>query len=176
MPRLTNIDPETDTGAGADLLNGPLKAKQINIYKGLAAHPSLLEAFMAWGKGSKCGGLTSKEGEVVQLLAAEKMHCEYCTAAHTMVSSRMGISEEECINIRRRQSDDPKTQALIDFTAETLDTYGNVCDETLNAFMDAGYSTEAAIEVVAGISIMTFTALYNHINETVVDFPEVATV
>ena len=33
MPRLTNIDPSTDTGPGADLLNGPLKEKQINISK-----------------------------------------------------------------------------------------------------------------------------------------------
>ena len=32
MPRLTSIDPATDTGAGADLLNGPLKEKQINIF------------------------------------------------------------------------------------------------------------------------------------------------
>jgi AhpD family alkylhydroperoxidase len=176
MPRLKNIDPETDTGAGADLLNGPLKAKQINIYKGLAAHPTLFEAFMAWGRDSKGGGLTPQEGEVVQLLAAEKMHCEYCTAAHTKVSSGLGLSEEDCLNIRKRQSDDPKTQALINFTAETLDTHGNVSDETLAYFMDAGFSTESAIEVVAGISIMTFTSLYNHVNDTVVDFPQVTAV
>ena len=176
MPRLTNIDPTTDTGSGADLLNGPLKAKQINIYKGLAAHPSLFEAFMAWVKGSKGGALTPQEGEVVQLLTAENLHCEYCTAAHTMVSSGLGLTEDDCLNIRRRHSDDPKTQALINFTSETLNTHGNVSDKTLEAFMDAGFNTEAAIEVVAGISIMTFTSLYNHVNETVVDFPQVATV
>ncbi|MDP7008160.1 MAG: carboxymuconolactone decarboxylase family protein [Phycisphaerales bacterium] len=176
MPRLKNIDPTTDSGAGADLLNGPLKAKQINIYKGLAAHPALFEAFMAWGKGSKAGGLTPTEGEVVQLLAAEKFHCAYCTAAHTMIAGSMGLSEDDCANIRRRTSDDPKIQALIDFTSESLDTVGNVSDETLAAFMAAGYNTEAAIEVAAGISIMTFTSYYNHMNDTVVDFPEPAAV
>ncbi|HJN71475.1 MAG: carboxymuconolactone decarboxylase family protein [Phycisphaerae bacterium] len=176
MPRLNNIDPTTGTCAGADLLNGPLKAKQINIYKGLAAHPTLFEAFMAWGKGSKAGGLTPSEGEVVQLLAAEKFHCAYCTAAHTKIASGMGLSDDDCANIRRRTSDDPKTQALINFTAESLDTFGNVSDETLAAFMDAGFNTEAAIEVAAGISIMTFTSYYNHINDTVVDFPEPTTV
>ena len=46
-------------------------------------------------------------------------------------------------------------------------------DATLQAFMDAGYSTEAAIEVVAGISVMTFTSFYNHINDTEVDFPTI---
>jgi AhpD family alkylhydroperoxidase len=176
MPRLTTINPTTDSGAGVELLNGPLKEKQINIFKGLAAHPSVLEAFLAWGQGSKGGALTPSEGEVVQLLAAEKFRCEYCLAAHTKIGQGTGLSEEDCMNIRRRHSDDPKTQALIHFTAEALDTYGNVSDETLREFMDAGYNTEAAIEVVAGISVLTFSSFYNHVHETVVDFPEVATV
>ena len=176
MPRLTTIDPTTDTGPGADLLNGPLKEKQKNIFKGLAAHAPVLEAYMGWSQGSKAGALTAAEGEVVQLLAAEKMHCDYCLAAHTMIAQGTGISEEDCMQIRKRHSDNPKTQALINFTAETLDTYGSVSDETLAAFMDAGFNTEAAIEVVAGISVLTFTSLYNHVNNTVVDFPEVAAV
>ena len=176
MPRLKNIDPTTDTGAGADLLNGPLKEKQINIFKGLAAHAPVLEAYMGWTQGSKGGALSASEGEVVQLLSAEKMQCDYCLAAHSMIAQGTGLTEEDCMNISKRHSDDPKMQALINFTAETLDTYGNVSDETLAAFMDAGFSTEAAIEVVAGISVLTFTSLYNHVNNTIIDFPEVATV
>ena len=176
MPRLKNIDPTTDTGAGADLLNGPLKEKQINIFKGLAVLAPVLEAYMGWAQGSKGGALSAAEGEVVQLLSAEKMQCDYCLAAHSMIAQGTGLTEEDCMNIRKRHSDDPKMQALINFTAETLDTYGNVSDETLAAFMDAGFSTEAAIEVVAGISVLTFTSLYNHVNNTIIDFPEVATV
>jgi AhpD family alkylhydroperoxidase len=176
MPRLKNIDPATDTCAGAELLHGPLKEKQINIFKGLAAHPSILQGFMDWAGASKGGALTPAEGEVVQLLAAEKFHCAYCTAAHTKIAAGTGLSEDDCANIRRRTSDDTKIQALINFTAEVLDTFGSVSDETLSAFMDAGYTTEAAIEVTAGISVITFTSYYNHINETVVDFPEPTTV
>lgn len=176
MPRLKTIDPTTDTCAGADLLNGPLKEKQINIFKGLAAHAPVLEAFMAWAGGAKGGALSPAEGEVVQLLSAEKMDCDYCLAAHSMIALGTGLSEEDCIQIRKRQSDDPKTQALITFTAEALDTYGNVSEETLAAFMDAGYTTEAAIEVIAGISVITFTSYYNHVNETVLDFPVAASV
>ena len=173
MPRLKTIDPTTDTGAVAELLNGPLKEKQINIFKGLAAHPPVLKAFLGWATGSKGGALTPIEGEVVQLVTAEKNQCTYCASAHTKVATGSGLSEEEVINIRRRQSDDAKIQALINFTAEAVDTAGNISDETLQAFMDAGYSTEAAIEVVAGISVMTFTSFYNHINNTELDFPEI---
>ena len=176
MPRLDVIDPAVDSGPGAAILNGPLQEKQINIFKGLAAHPSVLEAYLAWAQGSKGGALTPSEGEVVQLLAAEKMSCDYCLAAHTKIAQGTGFSEDDCLNIRRRQSDDAKLQALIDFTAEALDTYGNVSDDTLESFINAGYDTKAAIEVVAGISTLTFTSFYNHIHETVVDFPEAATV
>ena len=97
MPRLTTIDPTTDTGAGADLLNGPLKAKQINIFKGLAAHAPVLQSFMAWTQGAKAGALTEIEGEVVQLLAAEKMNCDYCLAAHSMIAKGTGLSENDCL-------------------------------------------------------------------------------
>ncbi len=176
MPRLTNVDPATDSGSGADILNGPLKEKQSNIFKGLAAHPTVLEAFMGWAQGSKGGALTEAECEVVQLLAAEKNSCNYCVSAHTFIASRLGLSGEDCLDIRRRTSNDPKMQALINFTAEAIDDVGNVSDETLQAFMSVGYNTEAAIEVIAGISVMTFTSFYNHVNSTILDFPEAASV
>ncbi|MEE2912505.1 MAG: carboxymuconolactone decarboxylase family protein [Planctomycetota bacterium] len=176
MPRLKNIDPKTDSGPGADMLNGPLKEKQINIFKGLAAHPSVLQAYMSWAQGSKGGALTDSEHEVVQLLAAQNNHCEYCVSAHTSIASRAGISENDCLDIRRRTSDDPKIQALINFAAEAIDDFGNVSDDTLEAFMNAGYDSQAAIEVIAGISVMTFTSFYNHVNNTVLDLPKVSPV
>lgn len=172
MPRLNTVNPESDTCKGAEILNGPLKEKQLNIFKGLAAHPTVLQAFLGWSQSAKGGALTAEEWEVVQLLAAEKMRCDYCLAAHTTIAKGIGMSEEESLGIRKRESDDPKLQALIQFTAEVLDTYGCVSDETLATFLDAGYNSEAAIEVAASISTLTFTSLYNHINETVVDFPE----
>ena len=58
MPRLSTIDPTIDTGEGVDLLNGALKEKQLNIFKGLAAHPSVLRSFLAWSQESKGGALT----------------------------------------------------------------------------------------------------------------------
>lgn len=176
MPRLETIDPLTDSGEGADLLNGPLKEKQINIFKGLAVHPPVLEAFLTWAQGSKSGALTPAECEIVQLVAAEKNECTYCASAHTLVAQGTGLTEDECLNIRRGFSDDPKQQTLINFTAEVLEQRGSVSDSSLQTFMDAGYSTQAAIEVAAGISVITFTSFYNHIHDTEVDFPEIPAV
>jgi len=176
MPRLECIDPTTDSGPGADILNGPLKAKQINIFKGLAAHPSVLEAFVAWAGGSKGGELSPAEVEVVQLATAQRYDCDYCLAAHTMVAAGTGLDDSDCEAIRRGDSENPRLQALVNFTNAVLDTTGNVSDQQLADFRSAGYSDQAVIEVVAGISVMTFTSFYNHIHDTEVDFPQAAAV
>lgn len=176
MPRLHVIDPSNETGPGADLLNGPLKKKQINIFKGLANNAGVLEAFIAFSGGSKGGALTDAEHEVVALVTAQKRNCEYCLAAHTQIARLTGINEDMALDIRRGQSSDAKQQSLVDFTAAVLETDGFVSDEQLQAFKAAGYDDAAVIEVIAGITVMTFTNLFNHVNETEVDFPVAATV
>jgi uncharacterized peroxidase-related enzyme len=176
MPRLKAIDPATDSGPGADFLNGPLKAKQINIFKGIAANAGVLEAFVGFAGGVKAGSLTPAEHEVIALITARVNGCEYCTAAHTAVGATVGIDEEHALKIRQGTSDDPRTQALIDFTRAVLETKGFVSDEQLDAFRGSGFDDAAVIEVIGGIAVNTFTNLFNHVHETEIDFPVPATV
>lgn len=177
MPRLAIVDPARDSGPGADILNGPLKEKQINIFKGLAAHPAVLQAFLGFVGGVKSGAaLTAKEAEIVALACAEKRNCRYCRAAHTAIARGAGIDEEAALAIRRGRAADDRHQALLDFTNAIIDADGFVSDEELAAFRAAGFDDRAAIETVAHIAINTFTNFYNNVNETEVDFPEPATV
>ena len=176
MPRTKSIDPTTDTGPGADLLNGPLKSAQINIFKGMAAHPKVLEAFLGFSKGVKAGALSEAEHEVIALVSGQLRKCEYCTAAHTALGQKAGLSEDETVRIREGKSEDPKRQALVSFTKAVIETNGFVSDEQLQSFRDAGYDDEAVIEVIAGIAVNTFTNLFNHVHETEVDFPVPASV
>ncbi len=176
MPRTNFIDPNTDSGPGADILNGPLKAKQINIFKGLAAHPPVLEAFLGFAGGAKGGALTDAEHEIVALVCGEKRHCGYCVAAHTTIAAGAGFDEEASLNIRRGTANDDRHQALLDFTAAMLDTHGHVADDQLAAFKSAGFGDDAAIEVVAAIAVNTFTNYFNGMHDTEIDFPVPATV
>jgi uncharacterized peroxidase-related enzyme len=170
MPRLHLVDPNTETGPGVDLLNGPLKAKQINIFKGIANNANVLKALLEFGQGIK-NALTGPEHEVIALVCAEKRHCEYCTAAHTMVAKSVGLDEETSARIRQGQVGDPRQQALIDFTIATIETDGFVTDEQLESFKAAGFDDAAIVEVVAAIAYNTFTNLINHVNDTEIDFP-----
>ncbi|TVQ55706.1 MAG: carboxymuconolactone decarboxylase family protein [Phycisphaerales bacterium] len=171
MPRLSLIDPANNTGPGADMLNGPLKDKQINIFKGLAVNPTVLKAFLEYMQNIKSGELTDQEHEIIALVASEKNQCDYCTAAHTQIAKGTGLNEDDTLNIRRGESSDARQQALIDFVTAVLETNGFVTDDQLEQFRNAGFTDAAVIEVVAGLSVITFTNLYNHINETEVDFP-----
>jgi uncharacterized peroxidase-related enzyme len=176
MPRLATIDPANDTGPGADLLNGPLKEMQVNIFKGLASHPQVLEAFLGWSAGLKAGALSAAEHELLALHISENNGCEYCTAAHTMIAEGVGIDAETALDARRGEAKDEKQQALIDFSGAVMETKGFVSDAQLETFRNAGFGDDAVIEVLAAISAHTFTNLYNHVHATDVDFPTPPTV
>ena len=171
MPRLATVDPNNETGPGAELLNGPLKEMQVNIFKGLASHPEVLQAFLGWSGGLKGGALTPAEHEILALYISESNGCAYCTSAHTMIAEGVGMDSKASLDARRGKVDDMKHQALIDFTATVMKTKGFVSNEQLESFRNAGYGDQAVIEVIAAISTHTFTNLYNHVHATEVDFP-----
>ena len=176
MPRLHQVDPTRDSGPGAEILNGPLKQKQINIFKGLATNAGVLKAFLGFAQGVKTGALTDADHEVVALVVSQLRRCDYCLAAHTQIAKGAGIPEDDALKIRQGTIDDPKHQAIIDFTTAILESDGFVSDEQLRSFRDAGFDDAAVIEVIGQITVMTFTNLFNHVHETEVDFPVPASV
>ena len=170
MPRLTLIEPKDATGDAARIL----ATAPINIYKGIAANPEIFTTFIAFMRSiATSGAITKAEKELVMLYAAEQRHCGYCVAAHTRVAAGAGVQADRALDARRGKASTPKEQALLDFAKAVIERNGAVSDAQLAAFRAAGFDDRAAIEVVAAITAMTFTALYNHINDTAVDFPAV---
>ncbi|MBT8485677.1 MAG: carboxymuconolactone decarboxylase family protein [Phycisphaerales bacterium] len=176
MPRMQMIDPATDTGPGAEILNGPLKQKQINIFKGLAVNAGVLQAFLGFAGGVKTGALTDAEHEIIALVTGQKRNCGYCLAAHTQIAKGVGIDEDMALEIRQGSSKTPKHQSLIDFVNAILDTEGFVSDSQLDRVRAAGYDDAAIIEMIGAIAVNTFTNLFNHVAETQIDFPVPASV
>ena len=170
MPRLAVVEPHAATGDVARIL----ASAPINIYKGIAANPEIFASFIAFMRSiGTNGALTKAEKELVMLFAAESRHCAYCVAAHTRVAAGVGVSGDHALAARRGHGSSPRAQALLDFTRAVIDKNGDVADSELAAFRAAGFDDRAAIEVVTAITAMTFTALYNHIHQTELDFPAV---
>jgi alkylhydroperoxidase family enzyme len=97
--------------------------------------------------------------------------CHYCLAAHTVVASMAGVDAEEAVKIRKAEPTDSKHAALIAFVKAVLDTKGYVSDVQLQAIREAGYTDGQIVEIIGGIAQNTFTNLFNHVNDTEIDFP-----
>jgi uncharacterized peroxidase-related enzyme len=170
MPRLAIVEPKDASGEAAKVL----AIAPINIYKGLAAHPEMFSAFLAFSRGiDHAHALTKAEKELVTLFVAEQRQCDYCVAAHTKIAGGAGIDASHALDARRGCGASPKEQALLDFAGAVLSKNGFVSDADLAAFRGAGYDDRAVIEVIGVITLMTFTNLYNHVHGTVIDFPPV---
>lgn len=174
MPRLQKIAPETATGATKDIYEGIKKSlgSVPNIFQGLGNSPAALSVYLQAGEILGKGNLSGVEREVIALTVAQANGCDYCLAAHTAIAGMHGVKPDQTVQIRKFQSENPKYNALSKFTKEILETKGFVKDSDLEDFKKAGYSDAQIPEVVMGIALNVFTNYFNHINQTVVDFPK----
>ena len=171
MARLNVIEPEQAEGKAKELFEGPLKGMHLNIFKGMANSPAVLEAYLGMAGALSKGLLTAKECEAIMLAVGEANKCNYCVCAHTMLGKQAGLTEEETIAARKGELTDPKLAALATFALALHEKNGWVSDDDLAAFRDAGYTDGHIAEVVANYALSTFTNYFNHVNDTDVDVP-----
>lgn len=171
MPRLAVIDPKTATGRVGEIFAGPLKGKELNIFKGMANAPAALGAYLAFTGELGKGALTAVEREAIALATAAFNGCEYCTAAHTALGKKAGLSDEQTVAIRRGEPSDPRLGALVRFTGAMLRAKGAVSDGDLAAVRGAGFNDGHIAEIAANVAANVYTNFFNNTNRTVVDFP-----
>ena len=172
MPRLNVVDPANATGPAKEALDGPLKGMHINIFKGMANSPAGLGVYLGISGALKHGVLSEAEREAIMLAISQITGCDYCLAAHTVLGKKAGLTDDQILSVRRNDATgDAKLDALTKFTVAVQEKKGYVSDEELAAFRAAGYDDAAVVEVAANIALITYTNLFNHINETEVDFP-----
>lgn len=171
MPRLNVIDPKAADGKARELFDGPLSGMHLNIFKGLANSPAALEAYLSLSGALKGGLLNDKERETIALALAEANDCQYCRAAHTHLGKLVGLSPEQMIAARRGGAGDSKLDVLAQFTVQLNEKRGWVADADLEAVRAAGYGDGHIAEIVANYALNTLTNMFNHVNDTEVDFP-----
>jgi AhpD family alkylhydroperoxidase len=138
----------------------------------MAASPAVLEFYLAGSGALGKSALNAQEREVIQLAVGQSNDCDYCLAAHSAIGKGLGMSDAVIAGSRTgRISDSPKLAALATFAKLLNDKNGNITDADYNAFKAAGWTDAHAAEVVAGVSFAVFTNMFNHVNNTVLDFP-----
>jgi len=169
---LPPVDPKTAQGKAKEIFEGPLKGKHFNIYRSVANSPAALDGLLKFSSALNNGVLSAKEREVVQLVVGEANHCHYCVAAHTLLATTSGLTQEQTLEARKGNlTGDAKLQALSRFTSALVTKKGFADKEDLAAFKSVGYTDAHVVEVIGQLALATFTNYFNHVNQTPLDFP-----
>lgn len=108
--------------------------------------------------------LSPKERQVVQIAVSVENRCDYCTAAHSMLISSLGMPRDQIDRLHSQERlDDSRLDALRSFATEIVRKRGVVDDEMLEAFLAAGFGEDQVLEVLLAVSLKTLTNYANHI-------------
>jgi uncharacterized peroxidase-related enzyme len=138
-----------------------------NMFRVMAEAPALLKAYqMLSGILDECS-LSPIEQQVVFQTANVENNCHYCVPAHTAISKSIGMPNG-AIEALRNGSEIPSLRlaALHRFTRALLETRGNAPDDEVQRLLDAGYTKQQVLEVVAGLALKVMSNYANALANT----------
>ncbi|MCU7722375.1 carboxymuconolactone decarboxylase family protein [Actinoplanes sp. KI2] len=130
----------------------------------LAESPEMLGGFLQASGLFEASTLDPLAQEVLVMTIATRNGCRVCIAMHTG-RLRQLEADPALITALRGQTpvDDPRLEAMRQFTLRVLATTGDVPDDQVEEFLAAGYTRRNALEVVLGIGTYTMSTLANRL-------------
>jgi AhpD family alkylhydroperoxidase len=137
----------------------------------LAASPQLLDGFLKLSKMFESTSLEPLAREVVIMTVVVRNGCHVCIAMHTAMLGGIGADTELVAALReQRPLPDVELEALRTFTIEVMTTAGGVDDVVLKEFVEHGYTSRQALEVVLGIGAYTLSTFANRMTKAPLDY------
>lgn len=174
MAKFTLHSIESAPEASQSLLQGAKEQMGMvpNLFAVMAESPQLLEAYQTIDGLFQKAGFNSNELTVVWQTINVFHHCHYCVPAHTAIAKTMGADDDITPSIKAGEAlEDEKLEALRQFTTSMVEHRGDVDDDTVAAFLSAGYEQRHVLAVVLGIAHKTMSNYTNHLAETPIDEP-----
>ncbi|SDR81375.1 carboxymuconolactone decarboxylase family protein [Christiangramia echinicola] len=138
----------------------------------LAGSPNILEAYQNLHKLFSQSSFNKEELTVVWQTINVEHECHYCVPAHTGIAHMMKVDPSLTEALRNGTAmPDEKLQALQDMTLKLVKNRGQVSQEDLNTFYDAGYGEQQVLDIILGLAQKTISNYTNHIAKTPVDEP-----
>ena len=137
----------------------------------MAESPALLEGYQVLHKlFAQDTSFDADELTVVWQTINVEHACHYCVPAHTGIAKMMKV-EDAIIDALRDETPLPsaRLEALRTFTLKMLRQRGEVSDEDVQTFLDAGYTKRHILEVVLGLAQKVMSNYTNHLANTPVD-------
>lgn len=138
-----------------------------NLLRVLANAPVALETYLTVSGINARSSLSLAEREAVQITAAATHGCGFCVAGHSAIADKRAKLDSDLIDALRGKSTvgDARLDAVARFTEAVIASRGDVPDTSLAAFKQAGFSDQAALEVVLGVSLATLCNFANNLGQ-----------
>jgi uncharacterized peroxidase-related enzyme len=178
MSRIATPTVEAAAGATAEVFAQIKKAagKVPNTFAAIGAHGTpALRAMLQADAVLAAGTLSKQDQETVKLAVSAAVGCDYCEAAHSLLGKLAGLTPEVMKRIRTGQpTGDAKRDALSHFVRLLVTTRGTISEDEFSAIKDAGYSEAQLVDISLALAVITFTNVFNRINDTTLDYPAAA--
>lgn len=172
MAKFAVHTPQTAPAGAADFLAG-VEGKMgfvPSLFGVFAENPAVLNAYTTLQGFVGKSGLSPLEQEVVLMTSNVINECHFCVAAHSTLDEQAGLDMDVIYAIREdRAIDDPRLEALRQFTKKVVIDRGFVSDGDVAAFLDSGWTQADVLAVILGVSLKVLSNYTNHIAETPVD-------
>ncbi|WP_434619772.1 carboxymuconolactone decarboxylase family protein [Arthrobacter sp. A5] len=142
------------------------------LHATMAEAPGLLEGYQLVHQLFLNSSFDKDELTVVWQTVNVEHSCTYCVPAHTGIAKSMKVDDAITEALRNETPlPNARLEALRTFTLGMVRERGNVDDDAVQAFLDAGFTKRQVLEVVLGVSQKVMSNYTNHLAQTPVDAP-----
>ena len=143
-----------------------------NLHAVMAEAPGLLEGYQRLHQLFLDSSFDDEETTVVWQTINVEHECHYCVPAHTGIAKSMKVDDAITDALRdETRLPTAKLEALRDFTLSVVRDRGNVNDDTVQTFLDAGFTKRQVLEVVLATAQKVMSNYTNHLANTPIDKP-----
>ena len=167
-----------------DETNAPEKSKALleeskksfgmipNLHAVMAEAPGLLEGYQKLHELALNSSFDKEQLTVVWQTLNVEHECHYCVPAHTGIAKNMDVNDELIQELRDdKKLSDTKLNTLKNTVLALTRGRGNVDDDTLKTFFDAGFTRQQLLEIITIMAQKLMSNYTNHLAKTPVDEP-----
>lgn len=141
-----------------------------NVYAIMAGAPVLLRGHAILRQLFELSSLEDEERRTVLLTASRENGSAYSVALQSADAEEHEVRAEVINAIRASKPvKDKKLEALRAFTAKVVNSRGQITDQDVKAFLNAGFTASNVLEIILAVGMVTLTNYTNHIAKTPLD-------
>ncbi|WNG16968.1 carboxymuconolactone decarboxylase family protein [Cystobacter fuscus] len=144
-----------------------------NLYATIGHSPGALQSMLSWEEALSRGNtLSRREREQLSLHVSELNGCGYCISAHSAIGKSAGLSEQDIDAARVGAGVNARENAILALARRVVRTGGHGAGGELTRAREAGLTDAEVVDIIAAVSLRSFTNAVAVIAQTELDWPK----